>query len=380
VPTRDGRLGVGVCGIGWCASQHIAAFQKNPRAAVTVLCGRDEGRTRESLSKYRLTLPEARITSRFEDLLAAPDVDIVSITTPNHLHADQAVAAARAGKHIVLEKPTALDVAELVRVRDAVRAAGVRTIVSFELRYNPFLKFARWLRTSGWLGEIRFARTQYLSHVTDWYSGWEWVRTREKGRSHLLAAGCHAVDALRWCSGLEAVEVSAFHTRITPGYEWPTSIIANLKLEGKALGHVTSSTDFKLPYNFNVELMGDRATLRQELLQSLDGPMDLEALRRENPIEGVTLDPTTDILGRPAVRVACVMPGSADVSHHPFQAEMDELVACVLEGRETSISVFDAQKTMEICLAADQSAEQGGRPVALPLIRDREYEHATNAT
>jgi predicted dehydrogenase len=380
VPTRDGRLGVGVCGIGWCASQHIAAFQKNPRAAVTVLCGRDEGRTRESLSKYRLTLPEARITSRFEDLLAAPDVDIVSITTPNHLHADQAVAAARAGKHIVLEKPTALDVAELVRVRDAVRAAGVRTIVSFELRYNPFLKFARWLRTSGWLGEIRFARTQYLSHVTDWYSGWEWVRTREKGRSHLLAAGCHAVDALRWCSGLEAVEVSAFHTRITPGYEWPTSIIANLKLEGKALGHVTSSTDFKLPYNFNVELMGDRATLRQELLQSLDGPMDLEALRHENPIEGVTLEPTTDILGRPAVRVACVMPGSADVSHHPFQAEMDELVACVLEGRETSISVFDAQKTMEICLAADQSAEQGGRPVALPLIRDREYEHATNAT
>jgi predicted dehydrogenase len=377
VPTRDGRLGVGVCGIGWCASQHIAAFQKNPHAAVTVLCGRDENRTRENLSKYRLSLPDARITARFEDLLAARDVDIISITTPNHLHADQAVAAARAGKHMVLEKPTALDVAELVRVRDAVREAGVRTIVSFELRYNPFLKFARWLRTSGWLGDIRFARTQYLSHVTDWYSGWDWVRTREKGRSHLLAAGCHAVDALRWCSGLEAVEVSAFHTRITPGYEWPTSIIANLKLEGKALGHVTSSTDFKLPYNFGVELMGDRATLRQELLQSLEGPMDLDTLRRENPSEDVTLEATTDILGRPAVRIVCVMPGSADVSHHPFQAEMDELVACVLEGRETSISVFDAQKTMEICLAADQSAELGGTPVALPLIGEMERKYAT---
>jgi predicted dehydrogenase len=377
MPTRDGRLGVGVCGVGWCASQHIAAFQKNPHAAVTVLCGRDEGRTRENLSKYRLSLPDARITARFEDLLAARDVDIISITTPNHLHADQAVAAARAGKHMVLEKPTGLDVAELVRVRDAVREAGVRTIVSFELRYNPFLKFARWLRTSGWLGDIRFARTQYLSHVTDWYSGWDWVRTREQGRSHLLAAGCHAVDALRWCSGLEAVEVSAFHTRITPGYEWPTSIIANLRLEGKALGHVTSSTDFKLPYNFGVELMGDRATLRQELLQSLEGPMDLDALGRENPFEDVTLEATTDILGRPAVRIVCAMPGSADVSHHPFQAEMDELVACVLEGRETSISVFDAQKTMEICLAADQSAERGGTPVALPLIGEMERKYAT---
>ena len=64
---------------------------------------------------------------------------------------------------MVVEKPTGLDTGELVRIRDAVRRSGVRTIVSFELRYNPYLKFARWLRKSGRLGEIRFARTQYLS-------------------------------------------------------------------------------------------------------------------------------------------------------------------------------------------------------------------------
>jgi predicted dehydrogenase len=114
----------------------------------------------------------------------------------------------------------------------------VRTIVSFELRYNPFLKFARWLQAEGWLGRIRFARTQYLSNVTDWYSGWEWVRTKKSGRSHLLAAGCHAVDALRFCSGLEPTAVSALHTHFTDGYEWPTSIMANMTLEGSALGHV----------------------------------------------------------------------------------------------------------------------------------------------
>src|SRR6185295_591529 len=147
------------------------------------------------------------------------------------------------------------------------RASGVRTMVSFELRYNPFLKFARWLRESGWLGTMRFARTQYLSRVTDWYAGWDWVRTRESGRSHLLAAGCHAVDALRWCSGLEALEVSALHTHLTEGYEWPTTIAANMKMEGGALGHVTSSTDFMMPYPFLVELMGDRATLQHDIIQ-----------------------------------------------------------------------------------------------------------------
>jgi predicted dehydrogenase len=246
----------------------------------------------------------------------------------------------------------------------------VRTIVSFVLRFNPFLKFARWLRADGWLGDIRFARTQYLSNVTDWYSGWDWVRTRESGRSHLLAAGCHAVDALRWCSGLEPIEVSALHTHFTEGYEWPTSIAANMRLERSALGHVTSSTDFKLPYNFIVELMGSRATLRQNLLQWLDTPVDLDALAAASPFPDVRLESATDNAGRPAIRIICDMPESADVTHHPFQPEIDELVSCVLEDRETSTSVFDAQKTMEVCLAADRSAEAGGKPVALPLIKD----------
>ena len=366
----NGKLGVGISGVGWCGAQHIQAFQKNPHSQVTWLYGGgDAQRTRAAAAKHHVDVPGARIATTFEELLAAPDVDIVSISSPNHLHAEQAVAAAAAGKHILLEKPTGLDVAELIRIRDAVRKAGVRTIVSFELRYNPLLKFARWMQASGRLGRIRFARVQYLSRVTDWYAGWNWVRTRESGRSHLLAAGCHAVDALRWCSGLEATAVSAFHTQFTEGYEWPTSIAVNLTLEGGALGHVTSSTDFMMPYTFLVELMGDRATMRQELLQWEKAPIDLDELRAANPFPDVQLAPGADAAGRDGIQIRCVTPNSADVSHHPFQAEIDELVACVRENRETSINVFDAQKTMEICIAADRSGELAGTRVELPLIK-----------
>ena len=196
-------------------------------------------------------------------LLASPDIDIISIATPNHLHADQAVAAARAGKHLLLEKPTGLDRAELKRIRDAVTRSGVRTIVSFELHYNPYVRFAKWLREEGWLGRLVFARFQYLSRVTDWYSGWSWVRTKKSGRSHLLAAGCHAVDALRWCTGLEVHDVSAFASTVTKGYQWPTSIVVNLRMEGggeaaPVLAQLTSSTDLQLPYTFGVEMMGGR--------------------------------------------------------------------------------------------------------------------------
>ena len=369
MPTQTGQLGVGICGVGWCGAQHIQAFEKNPHSKVTWLYGGgDEARTRANMAKHGVALPGVRIARTYEELLAAPDVDIVSISSPNHLHAEQAVAAANAGKHMLLEKPTGLDVEELRRIRDAVKRAGVRSIVSFELRYNALLRFANWLQTSGTLGHIRFARVQYLSRVTDWYAGWNWVRTRESGRSHLLAAGCHAVDALRWCSGQEATAVSALHTHFTEGYEWPTSIAVNMKLEGGGLGHVTSSTDFMMPYTFQVELMGDKATMRQDLLQWEKTPLDLASLSAANPFKDVTLEAGTDAVGRPAIRIKCAMPDSADVSHHPFQAEIDELVACVREGRETTISVFDAQKTMEICIAADTSAEKDGSLVKLPLV------------
>jgi predicted dehydrogenase len=372
-PTRASRtLGVGISGIGWCAAEHIKAFLKNPYTEVRFLHGRDEARVREKLSRYGVALPGARFTKRYEDLLESDEVDIVSITTPNHLHAAQAVAAARAGKHFVLEKPTGLGTRELASIRDAVRKAKVRTIVSFELHYNPYLRFVHWLRESGRLGRIRFARVQYLSRVTDWYSGWDWVRKKSSGGSHLLAAGCHAVDALRWCSGLEPVEVSALHTRFTEGYEWPTTIAANMKLQKGAIGHVTSSTDFMLPYTFGVELMGDKATVRDTLVTwHKDHPLDADELRRANPFPVVKLLDAPYGSGSPALRIDCLMPDSADVSHHPFQGEMEELVEAVRNRRETHLSVFDAQKTMEVCLAADLSAEKGGRPVRLPLVKPR---------
>jgi hypothetical protein len=108
--------------------------------------------------------------------------------------------------------------------------------------------------------------------------------------------------------------------------------------------------------------------MRQDLLQWEKTPLDLDALAAANPFDDVRLEAGTDSVGRPAIRIRCAMPDSADVSHHPFQAEIDELVTCILEGRDTMLNVFDAQKTMEICIAADRSADQDGSRVELPLL------------
>jgi predicted dehydrogenase len=363
-------LGVGLVGVGWVATQHLRAFMANPHVEVRWLCTRDETRARGRLRDAGIDLPGVRFTRRYRDLLDAPDVDIVSIATPNHLHADQAVAAARAGKHILLEKPTGLDARELLRIRRAVRRARVRTIVSFELHYNPYLQIARWLRESGRLGRLIFARFQYLSHVTDWYSGWDWVRTRRSGRSHLLAAGCHAVDAMRWCTGLEPVDVVARQMRVTKGYEWPTTVAACFSLRDPrrrsarpVLAELVSSTDFQMPYTFGVEMMGERATLREDLILWDDTAVDLDALRRDCPAAfgPVRFERARTPTGADAIRIVTHMPGSADVAGHPFQGEIDELVDAILTGRETHLNVFDAEITMRACQAADRSAARDGR-------------------
>jgi predicted dehydrogenase len=124
-----------------------------------------------------------------------------------------------------------------------------------------------------------------------------------------------------------------------------------------------------MPYAFGVEMMGDRATLRDDLLLWNEVELDIETLRAACPWKDVAFHPHVLPTGAKAIRIETEMPGSADVGSHPFQGEIDELVDCILAGRETHLNVFDAQKTMEVCIAADMSAAKGGQPVRLPLIK-----------
>ena len=158
-------------------------------------------------------------------------------------------------------------------------------------------------------------------------------------------------------------------TSIVDGYEWPTTIDVNVRFQGGALGHVTSSTDFQMPYTFSLEVMGDLASIRDTTILWKDKEVSIDELRSANPFADVTLHPATyGGGGAAAIRIDCITPDSADVKHHPFQAEIDDFVDAILGDRETMLSVHDAQKTMEICLAADRSATNGGIPVNLPLI------------
>ncbi|HTG43690.1 MAG TPA: Gfo/Idh/MocA family oxidoreductase, partial [Verrucomicrobiae bacterium] len=123
---------VGVIGYGWVATAHIAAINSSAQAEVTAVY------SSRQLDEAELSKRHGSAITCYTDLTAllATDVDIVSICSYPYDHARQAVAAARAGKHLIIEKPLALNLKDLRRVEKAVAEAGVKSCVCFECRYS----------------------------------------------------------------------------------------------------------------------------------------------------------------------------------------------------------------------------------------------------
>jgi predicted dehydrogenase len=161
----------------------------------------------------------------------------------------------------------------------------------------------------------------------------------------MLLGGCHAVDGLRWLTGDEAVEVTAFANNKKGLFEYDANVVAVIKFRSGILGKTAALFDCEMPYTFNIDLAGTEGTLRDNRIWS----------KRLFPGQtGWAVVPT-------------VLPDSGDVHHHPFDAEINHFVDCIREGRESHCNIADAFRTHELCLAIDRSIEEGGRPVRLPL-------------
>ncbi|MCD6351995.1 MAG: Gfo/Idh/MocA family oxidoreductase [Armatimonadetes bacterium] len=340
------KLGAAIHGAGWVSGEHLKAYVRNPHCEVVAISSRREESCRQRAIEAGLDPDQLAVYTSYDDLLADPRVDVLSICTPTDLHVEEGIKAAQAGKHFIIEKAIALDLEGLKALRDAVREAGVKTVVGFVLRLNPSLLNMRRLLDQQAIGKLFYAEADYWHGVSDWYSGWEWARTKRAGGSSFLFAGCHAVDALRWMVGAEATEVAAFSGGWDDRYEYAPTEVAIVKFDNGVIGKLSSSLDCVMPYAFNLDLLGDKGTLR------------------DNRIWAPELFPGQNDW----TEVPCILPDSGDVEHHPFEGEIDHFVECVLGDQESYVNVEDAVRTHELCIAMDLSAERGGELVQLPLL------------
>ena len=132
---NEKRYGVLINGAGWVATQHVQAFMNNPNARIVAISSLHLSDAQRLADQYQLK--DVACYDTLDKALKHEGVDIVSVCTPQHIHCENVLAAASAGKHIAIEKPVANSLEELYAMRDAVRQAGVKTVVSFVLRWNP---------------------------------------------------------------------------------------------------------------------------------------------------------------------------------------------------------------------------------------------------
>ncbi len=358
-------LGVLVHGAGWVSTQHIAAFKKNPRTRVVAVSSRKIESARRRAEEAGLA--GAGTYDGLDRALRHDGVDIVCVCTPQHLHCENVLAAVEAGKHVVIEKPAANSLDELRRMRDAVRRRRVKTVVSFVLRWNPLFETVKAMIADDFLGRVYFAEADYQHDIASWWSGFEDARKRSTGVSAMLTGGCHAVDAVRWFAArgryeaADPVEVFAYSGGLRKGsgvefdylanafkraapLEYDDLEVALVKFSNGALGKVSVNYGAVMPYTFPIEVFGDKGTVKDNRVWSHKFP---------GQKSWATL-PT-------------ILPDSADVSHHPFQGQMDHFVECIDGDKESHCSLEDAVKTHEIVFAA-QECYRTGRPVNLPLL------------
>ena len=336
-----GDLNVGIVGLGWVAGAHIETFKSVQGGNVTAVCSRREHDDAALASEYGTDL---HAYTDYEEMLNSPDIHVVDICTPHPYHADQAVAAAEAGKHLIIEKPIALTHDDTLRVRDAVMAAGVKVCVCFECRFSAHFTMIRSVIDQGLLGELHYAEVDYYHGIGPWYGQYDWNIKSGFGGSTLLTAGCHALDAMLFFMDGAVDEVTSYRTRSTSEffapYEYDTTSVSIFRFEGgKKIAKVTSSIDCLQPYYFHVHLVGSEGSLLDNRFYSnkLTG-MDRS---RWSTLETSLID-------------------SGDVSDHPYQPQFQAFIDGIGKDRPMPLTDLDtAIETHRNVFAADLSASEG---------------------
>jgi predicted dehydrogenase len=199
-------------------------------------------------------------------LLGRPDVDAVIITSPQSAHAEQTTAAARAGKHVLVEKPMATSVAECQTMIDACRREGVHLSVIKPWRYRGATRGLKQRIEAGDIGEVRMLSLWWLYPRIP-FIGKEWFRDPKEG-GMFLDAGSHCFDYLRWIAGAEPTRVFATLANYNREGDWDRSFMVIVAFANGVMGHIWLSYEVPDPVwkdsSFRARVVGSTGNLDAE--------------------------------------------------------------------------------------------------------------------
>jgi predicted dehydrogenase len=385
-PARP-TLGVGVVGYAFMGAAHAHAWRTAPHMfdlpltpAMVALCGRDAAAVKAAADRQGWASDE----TDWRELIARPDVELVDICTPGDLHAEIAIAALDAGKHVLCEKPLANTPAEAEAMTAAAQRAatrGIRSMVGFNYRRVPALALAHTLVAEGRLGEIRHVRATYLQDwLTDSAFPLTWRLQRERAGSGALGdLGAHIIDLAQYLTGEPVTAVSGSLR----------TFVGQRPVAGRAAGEpqtgavtVDDAAAFTARLGAGVTLgsfevsrfaAGRKNALRIELNGSLGSvAFDLERLNElefhDHAGNALTAGFTRILVTEPdhPYLSAWWPPGHVLGWDVTFSHEIADLVTAIAMGSEPRPSFADGLQVQRVLAAVQESAASDSRWITVP--------------
>lgn len=346
------KLKIGIIGVGNISSLHINAYLNNPRAELYALCDIDEEKLREKGERYGI---ERLYTSAEEMLSALPELDAVSVCTWNSAHAPCAIAALNAGKHVLCEKPMALNAALANEMREAAERNNRILMIGFVRRFGQDCNLAKDFIDSGDLGNIYFAKAQYLRRNGN-PGGWFGDRSRSGG-GPLIDLGVHVIDLVRYLmGGRKPISVTAAtfdKLGNRPNLKTPNVAYQSETKTDKPINDVEDFATLFIRFD-------NGAVLNVETSFCLNG-RDSSAIALYGDKGGVEFVPQLTFFTETNGYLTDITPVPAAVfdGGNAFQAEIDNFVDAILLGTPVKASAEDGIILMKILDAAYQSAKTG---------------------
>lgn len=333
----------GIIGCGRIAQRHAQHIANTPNIELTAVSDVVAGRAQQLGTTYK-----AAVYQDLEQLLANSDIDVLSICTPNGLHAQHSIAALKAGKHVLCEKPMAISVYDCGEMIKAAEKANRRLFVIKQNRYNPPVEAVKKVIETGQLGNINSVQLScFWNRNEDYYKN-SWKGTQELDGGTLYTQFSHFVDLLYYLVG-DVSEVQAFganycHKGII---EFEDTGVVILKFHNNALGTINYTVN---SYGGNMEgsltLFGDKGTVKigGQYLNELEY-QNIEGVKIENLPEGNTANNYGQYKG--------------SMSNH--DSVYENVADVLLHGGQITTNMFEGLKTVEIIDKIYQQIKRNGR-------------------
>jgi predicted dehydrogenase len=339
-------IGIGIVGCGMIANFHARAIGDAQGAHLVGATSRRDEATQDFAAKHG-----CKAFRSLEEMLADDSVGAVSICTPSGAHRDPAIAAARAGKHVIVEKPLEITTERCDAIIKACDEAGVRLTVTFQSRFHQSSRLMKQAVDSGRFGKITLGDAYVKWYRSqDYYDSGAWRGTWElDGGGALMNQAIHSVDLLLWLMGpvkqISAMTETLTHERI----EVEDVAVATLKFTNGALGVIEATTTAYPGALKRIEISGSEgsAVLEEEDIKIWEfanqDPAD-ETVRKE--MAGKT--ETGGGAGDPSA-----------IGHHGHTLLFEEAVAAINEDRPSILDGREGRRSVEVICAIYESAKTG---------------------